>query len=243
MENPIIKELSLEDQMIFGDLARQGGKASHGGRIEGFVVVRDAETGAVLFAKKNLVVRRGREMTLRKIFNLPGSIEGETESTLKEKHVFLFGIGSGGTPNSDPFNPIVPTPSDTDLSSPVAFRVTSDSVPMPTDSVLNYTDGRAGAGGTQSWFKKVFNNGQGELTINPATDEVFNRLELFISAADARDKFLNEIGLYFAKRNMASQDPNIRFTEYTMFSRFTFMTEPLPSATNKALKIDYYVYM
>jgi hypothetical protein len=43
--------------------------------------------------------------------------------------------------------------------------------------------------------------------------------------------------------NASALDMNSKFSNYFMFSRITFLTEPLPSTTNKALDIDYYVYL
>jgi hypothetical protein len=239
------KFLRADERVAFRDLGVGVNGIDHdsNSRIHGIVIVRDAETGEILFKKKNLVVRSGREMTLRKIFGIPGSIPGETEADLKEKFVLTFGIGNGGTPNADPFNPLVPTPSDSDLSNPISFRSEFGSVTIPLGEADNYADNRISSGGQVDWYKKVFTNGHGVLTVDPDTDEVYNELELFISSSDARDKFINEIGLYFSKYNPAANDPSQRHTEFKIFSRFTFMTEPMPSATNKALKISYFVYM
>ena len=235
-----IKELSFEEQLLFKDNKVDGRKQP---QLGGFVVVKDADSGKILLAKKNLVVRRGREMTLRQIFRIPGSITGETESTLKDKSILLFGIGSGGAPNNDPFNPFAPTPSDTELSSAMPFRITTAAAPMPAGDVSLFTDGRASTGGATEWYKKTFSNNHGEFTINPATDETFVKLQLQITKDDARDRFVNELALYWAKYNGSATDMNAKYTEYTMFSRITFLTEPLPSNTNKALDIDYYVYL
>ena len=235
-----IKELSFEEQLLFKDNKVDGRKQP---QLGGFVVVKDADSGKILLAKKNLVVRSGREMTLRQIFRIPSSITGETESMLKDKSILLFGIGSGGAPNNDPFNPFAPTPADTELNSAIPFRITTAAAPMPADDVALFTDGRASTGGATEWYKKTFSNNHGEFTVNPATDETFVKLQLQITKDDARDGFVNELGLFWAKYNVSATDPNARYSDYTMFSRITFLTEPLPSNTNKALDIDYYVYL
>ena len=234
------KYLNFEEQLLFKDNKVDGRSEP---RLGGFVVVKDAESGKILMAKKNLVVRRGREMTLRQIFRIPGSITGETEATLKDKSILLFGIGSGGAPNNDPFNPFAPTPADTDLSAAFPFRVSSAASPIPTAEAGLFTDSRAGTGGTTEWYKKTFTNGHGEITVNPATDETYVKLALQITKDDSRDRFVNELALYWAKYNASGADQNAKYSEYTMFSRITFLTEPLPSNTNKALDIDYYVYL
>jgi hypothetical protein len=235
--------MSLEDSLTFRDHGVGGSKPG----LRGVVVVKQGGNiigvREVLQKRDNLVVRDGREMTLRKIFNKPGSAPGETEAQLAAKSIMLFGIGSGGTPNNDPFSPFAVTPADRDLSNPVSFRTSSAAAPLIGDDVTKYTDGRSVSGGNVEWYKKLFSNGNGNIVVDPATDEVYNKLSLQISAQDARDKFVNELALYWTRHNPVANDMNARFTDYFMFSRVTFLTEPLPSATSKALDIDYYVYI
>lgn len=237
MENTI-KTLSFEESMLFKD---HGISDRTMPSLGGFVVIKDAETGEVLLAKKNLVVRRGRELTLRRAFAISGSVAGETDAALKDKSVLLFGIGTGGD-TADPFVPVTPSPSDTTIES-VAFRVTSVLNPMTTTDALKYTDGIAETGNTIGWYKKKFTNGNGVLTVDPANDSVSVLLNLQISSLDARDRFINELGLYYARYTPAGIDQNSKYGEYSLFSRITFPTEPLPSASSKALDIDYYVYL
>ena len=71
---------------------------------ENFIVIRDPFTNNILQVKRNLVVQTGREFALRKLFKLPYSSENVT--LLNNRYVCLFGIGSGGAPISDPFNPL-----------------------------------------------------------------------------------------------------------------------------------------
>jgi hypothetical protein len=240
MSHNEIKELTFEESLLFRDSNVDG----HRPMLGGIVVVRESGTRKILQpAKPNLVVRNGREMTLRKIFNLPGAVAGETESQLGAKSVLLFGIGTGGTPNNDPFNPFAVTPSDKDLSSAISFRTTSAAAPFSNSDAEKYTDGRATTGGNIEWHKKLFSNGHGEITVDPLTDTVYNKLSLQITSEDARDKFVNELALFWTRYNAAALDMNSKFSDYFMFSRITFLTEPLPSSTSKGLDIDYFVYL
>lgn len=240
MSHSETQSLTVEERMLFQE---HGVDPRHEPQLQGFVVVKDAETGRILQAKKNLVVRNGRQMTLRKIFNLPGAVVGETATTLSQKSVMLFGIGSGGTPANDPFNPFSPTPSDTGLSSAIPFRVAGTSNPLPDADVSKYTDGRPGIGGNTDWYKKLFSNGSGVITVDAATDSVYNKLSLQISALDCRDRYVNELALYWTRVLPSGVGMNAKYSDYFIFSRITFLTEPFPAATAKGLDIDYYVYL
>lgn len=232
------REITVEESFLFKDHNVNPVKE---GPLNGFVVVKD-ENGEILIAKKNLVVRAGRNLSLRKIFGQPGFIANEDEAALNQKKVLLFGIGKGGAPMSDPFNPLPPTPSDTDLSSPIPFRSSSSALPLlPSEEAL-YTDGRD-VNGTMQWYKKRFSNGNGEFVVDSANDFVYNKLQLQVTDKEARDLFVNEISLFYAQYSPSGLTQNLKYTNYSIFSRFTLQTEPLPSNTNKALNIDYYVYL
>jgi hypothetical protein len=238
------KELNFEEQLLFKDNKINGRTEPNLG---GFCVFKDAETGKILLAKKNLVVRNGRELTLRKIFNI-ARIPDNTTEIMKNKSILLFGIGNGGTAEGTPFmlnSPTYsPTPSDNNLRSEISFRTSSIAAPIPEFEANMYTDFRINQDiRYNSWYKKSFTNGNGEITINPATDETFVKLKLNITKDDARDKFVNELGLFFAEYDPLGSNMNEVYSKFDLFSRITFMTEPLPSNTSKALEIDYYVYL
>lgn len=228
------EEMTLEDRYVMKHFGIGTGK--------NFAIFRDLE-GSVLQAKENLVVRKGREMTMRKIFNNPGAIVGENQATLGLKSILLFGLGTGGTPLATPFAPYTPTASDADLATATPFRVSAGDLPAGDQS--KYCDGRASSGtaANTDWYKKTFENGNGAITVNTSLDQVYNKLTLAVTAADARDKLVNELALYFAKYNASGVTNNDKYTEFFMFSRLTFQTESLPSTSSKGLNIDYFVYL
>ena len=232
------REITIEESFLFKDHAVNPEKE---GALNGFVVVRD-ENGEILVAKKNLVVRSGRSISLRKIFGIADTAQGETTSALDQKTVLLFGIGSGGAPASDPFNPTPPTPSDTYLSNHVPFRSSTVALPLSQTEEAKYADPRT-VNGTTFWYKKLFSNGRGEFVVDSANDRVYNKLQLQITDKEARDTFINEISLFYTQYSSSGLTQELKYTNHTLFSRFTFQTEPLPSNTNKALNIDYYVYL
>ena len=233
------KYLSFEEKKLLSDSHTY----SSNSRIEGHVVIKDASTGKVLLSKKNLVLRTGRSTTLRKIFNLPDIATNESESLLKDKSVMLFGLGVGGAPSSDLFTIFSPSPADTELNSPIPFRSSTASNPLSGSEILLYSDYRSSYGNSTDWYKKTFSNGNGTIVIDAETDECFVKLQLQITAEEVRDQFVNELGLYWAKYNAAGADQNSKYSSYKIFSRITFLTEPFPANTSKALDIDYYIYL
>lgn len=200
---------------------------------DNFLIIRDKETGEILNAANNLVLHKGRTLALRKLFNILPS--GVNQDTMNQRSVCLFGIGSGGTPVSNPFQPTPPTSLDSDLNTRIPFRIidTTRGTRLTAEEQNIYTD-QANEGTTQKFFKKAFNSV--ELVTNPDQDEVYVKIGLEINEKDARGGLISELAVYSAKKA-----GNV-YTDYEVFSRITFQTESLNESTNKALLINYYVY-
>jgi hypothetical protein len=239
-----VKHLSYEDRLIFKDQFKNTDNSVK----HNVMIVRDADSGEVLLVRKNLVVRQGREFTLRKIFNMPyGTLTEanfnftpttgtETAELLFNRYINLFGIGKGGTPVADPFNPIPPTPADSDLTTPVVFRTSTMVEPLPLIDRPKYMDGRLDPSDNTVtlWYKKTFTSK--EIVLDNVNNDYYVKIRLDVSNMDARDNIMNELCLY------TSRYVNNAFIDFKVFSRITFPTEPLFTSNNKALVIDYYVY-
>ena len=218
--------LTLSDDSTLRDLIGQ----ENPNKRNNFIVVRDPVTGKILQTRKNLVVRKGREFNLRKMFNIPYPTENQTQ--LNNRVINVFGIGSGGTPIADPFNPIAPTPADVGLSKEVAFRTMPNGTPLPAGDVAKYTDSRSA--GSTSFYKKAFTNKN--IIMDDANDDYYVKLTLDITEKDARGALVSELGLY------SSQYDSGVYSNFLLATRVTFQTEPLAIDTNKGLVIEYYVY-
>jgi hypothetical protein len=197
------------------------------------------DKGNLLLKRENLVVMRGRVFALEKVFDLPmAATVAENFSTDLDRKVCLFKIGTGGTPLDDPFNPNKVKPLESDLSNSVPFRtLTVDESLDDEVSDLYQLLSTENAGtdqelrkyfakkiGTQEWFYKAEEN------------KAFIKVTLKISAEDARDQKVNELGLFLAKEN---EDGT--FSDSEMFSRITFHSESLENT--KAGTILYYVFV
>ena len=227
LAQPSTKILSLKDDPILSDLIGRSNPSEK----NNFIVIRDAATGAVLMTRKNLVVRKGREFNLRKIFDIP--YDGETQTILDQRSINLFAIGSGGVPVADPFNPLAPTPADINMSKEVPFRVIPSGESLPVEDVAKYHDART-VGGNTSYYKKTYSSKA--IVTDDANDDYYVKLTLDVTEKDARDAIISELGLYSAVKNGA------QFTDPRIATRVTFQSEALSQATNKALVIEYYVY-
>lgn len=219
-----IRTLSFDEQMLMKDNHVQKG--------ENFIVIRDPETNCILQVRKNLVVRSGRETILRKVFNLPYA--GEDKTKLDQRIVCSFGIGSGGTPVADPFNPIAPTPADSDMTAAVPFRTIANTDSLTPADAKKYFDKRT-AGSDFKYYKKLFTNL--EIVTDNVKDEYYIKATLDIAATDSRGALISELGLYSALNTGVDA-----YTNFKIFSRITFETESMTQSTGKALSIDYYVY-
>ena len=227
MNNSGTQVISLSEDPILADLiGRSNPHAKHN-----FIVVRDPETGAILQTRTNLVVRKGREFNLRKIFDIP--YDNETQVILDKRSINLFAIGSGGTPTADPFNPLAPTPADVGMSKEVPFRVVPTGQSLPAEDAGKYHDART-LGGNTSYYKKTYSSKA--IVTDDVNDDYYVKLTLDITEKDARGAIVSELGLFSAVKNGAQLiDPRVA-------TRVTFQSEALSQETNKALVIEYYVY-
>lgn len=205
-----------------------------------FMVIRDKETGEVLQVANNLVVQSGRIFTLKKLFsilNTNGATASNSSSldNLHQRTVCCFGIGSGGTPQNDPFNPTAPTAKDVGLSTKIPFRTvdSSSGTQLTSEEQQKYIDENVSST-TKTYYKKTFESM--ELIHNADNDDVYVKLGLEVSDKDARNTIVSELALFSALK------AGNNYSNFEIFSRITFQSEPLNTTTNKALLINYYIY-
>jgi len=222
-----VKHISLQDKIIIDDKRKKNKHKP----LRGIVIVKDTE-GNIIYTKDNLVVRKGRELILRKLLNIP--FVSQTTTQLNNRKICSFGIGIGGTPSNDPLNPLVPTPADSTLNTETYFVVSPLTVPQQA----KYLDSRVitvGPSTETRWFKKKFTSDP-ELVLNavpnaddPYNDEYYVKVNLAIDPEDCRGSNINEICLFSGIQDI--NDSSL-FTNFQIFSRITFPTEVFQIGSN-----------
>jgi hypothetical protein len=260
----VLNDSSLKEHLDDGFVSRMDVEKAHAlGGLAGLVVVRD-HTGRVIARRKNLVVQRGRLFALEMIFGLStGTNRGTSNFEYWDesgglvdnanRKVCLFGIGSGGTAPDSPFSPLVPNPTDLELTDPVPFKVLNTSLsetlaaPALADTLYNYMvpDETDADNVLNSYFLKRVGQEVGFAPVwevDPDTNLISLRNDLIIDDDDAGDAVINEIGLYIAQEDLENEDYFLRYDkdQIELFSHFTFQSEP-PQQT-KRMAIQYYVF-
>jgi hypothetical protein len=219
--------------------------------LRGRVIIRD-EFGNVILEKDNLIVLRGRTFALEKLFNMTITSSSGYKMDLN-RQVCLFKVGSGGADvASAPFTPYVPKFSDLDLVTPVPFvsvdanknNVSSEQnnpsyvTSLTTTQARTYYQPVARTSQTSitDYFCKVFDTTPSWFFDN-VNNEVYVHCTLRVAASDARNQYVNELGLFFGDYNATANT----YSNIEMFSRICFDTESLTNQT-KQLVVDYYIY-
>jgi hypothetical protein len=243
-----ITEINLRDRLLIEEE-----KAKHKVPLKGIGIFYNLDDPEEVFGvHSNLVVRNGREVTLRKLFNLVPTYDG-TEAVFNRRKICCFGVGSGGVANLgsggviDPFNVIEPTPADSELNTRRPFIIKTTT--LSSTEASKYLGGEiVNSGGSSStyWYKKKFTGTPTITTLSqPIAEDAYNdeyyvRVQLSIEATDVRGESINEIAIYTGVDTSASPG---NFTNFRLFSRITFPTEYFAAIGNKAIGVNYYLYV
>jgi hypothetical protein len=259
-----IKQISFQDAM---DLARdeminqevRDSMHDRGG-LAGEVTMTD-NTGRICFQKRhNLIVLRGRTFGLEKLFDTTIGNNGVNNGAVPyvsdiDRKILAFGVGKGGTPNSDPFSPYAPPPIGVNgvrLATKIPFRAhdTSQSgsgnplLFVPSNEIANYGGAEKPQGSLTLWnyYLKAF-DAVPTWVFNEQSNTVYKKILLSVTEMDCRtaqSNIINELALYFARATGLDARGGTVFTNPEMFSRITFPTEFM--SVNKALAIEYRIY-
>ena len=195
-------------------------KVNQSRRPQGFVEVYEVNDKGEknLVAKKNLVVYVGREwLAVRAV----RQNHGNTTATYNE-FLSWIGLGQGGTPAGDPFDPIPPENLDEDLQDPIPINV--------TDSTC--ADYRATP--VAGYYKHPFELIQFEFDPSNDNKYLIAKITSTLGADDANTENYNQIseaGLYTA------EDRNGPFH---LFARVTFPA--ILKDTSRQIIFVWYLY-
>lgn len=169
--------------------------------------------------KDNLILYLGREWLVSEIFG----VNNENIDAEPNDKIYWFGVGDGGAPEGDPFNPTNPVHTDSVL----------DSAIMINESTSEYGDYRETP--TQGNYKKLLNSVEFEQDELNDNYYLVAKATMVLTSADANGNIINEAGLFTAPDNTGGF--NGRFT---IFSRVTFPS--ISKTETRQLVFVWYIY-
>lgn len=198
------------------------------GRVEIWEIDKDGNKQ--LLNKSNLIVYRGREMLVQRLFDQENTTAQGIDSTFPKKDEILswIGFGSGGVRPADPLVPVPPTLTDTELSDLVMISA-SDS------SAADYHV----AGGIYpetGYYKYPFDLVEFERDYNNEDKWLIGKITTTLGTALANGNQISEAGLYTA----ASKNPGYN-GQFTLFARVTFPT--LIKTVDRRIIFIWYIYV
>lgn len=182
-----------------------------------------------LIGKSNLVVYQGREWIASRIFNKTNLVPQIPQGASGYNHfIYWFGLGNGGVPAGDPFNPIVPVSTDTNLISPVSFG---------TSNSAGVLGGLSGS----KYYKMKFEG----IDFIPDADNdskyLIARITINVDVQYAEGEILSEAGLFTSPPSGVNPTVGDANGPFHLFSRVTF---PAISKTgSRQLVFVWYIYV
>jgi len=212
---------------------------------KGWVEIFSREKDGILklVSKCNLIILQGRELIGQL---LTYTLNPNNVVSKNGEHIYWFGLGTGGSTTSDPFNPTPPNEDDTDLYYEVPISA------LDSTTCTDYGFGHDGhapneepngvtyPGRSQGYYKHKLD--QVEFEIDPANNNAWlvTKITITIGIEDALNspEFpINEAGLFTSETNTPAQ---ARADQYHLFARITF---PSVIKTNtRELIFLWYIY-
>jgi len=169
-----------------------------------------------LIRKSNLVVYDGRELITQKILD----IQNTNADTDKDEFLCWFGLGSGGVNPADPFDPIPPVNSDTDLYEEIPISATDT-------TCGDFHDG--------SYYKHPFESVIYEQDSHNDGKWLIAKIITTIDTDDANDEEISEAGLFTNLTNACGASG-----PFHLFARVTFPT--ILKTNVRRLTFVWYLY-
>ena len=210
MTDKKIKTTEIEIRDFYGDNCLGDSTKNDGGvrgKPEGYVEIYEEDDKGIkqLVGKNNLVLYEGREQLAQRMVNFNNPLVSST----KDEFVTWFGLGVGGVLPADPFDPIPPILTDTDLYSLAMINATDSS--SADYNVVDATHPEEG------YYKKPFDSVEFETDALNDDKYLVIKVTTAIGIADANSYQLSEAGLYTAESSAGGYGG-----PFHLFSRVTF---------------------
>jgi hypothetical protein len=212
-------EVKITDYHNIGDSINKNISKSNGPK--GFVEIfeLDENKNKQLVGKSNLVTYGGREWLLSRALNYDnGSI-----TPLRTEFISWFGLGTGGVVEIDPFDPISPANSNSDLSVPIMINA--------SDSTCG--DLRVSPAG---YFKHPFDSIIYEEDNENMDRFLIAKITATIGPEDANNNLLSEAGLFTANSGSGGYSG-----AFNLYARVTFPS--IMKYSTRTLVFVWYLYM
>ena len=185
------------------------------GHVEIYEVLEDGKKK--LIEKSNLVVYKGRELVA---VRLAGADYASITPT-KDEFISWFGLGSGGVTVADPFTPISPTNSDSDLANEIPISAVDT-------TCGDYHDG--------AYYKHQLDSLDFEQDVYNDDRWLILKTTTTIGSGDANGYQLSEAGL-FSSENTAGGYSGA----FNLFARVTFAA--IVKDSSRRLIFIWYIYV
>lgn len=167
------------------------------------------KNGNILSEHTNKVVARGRIEQIETLFRKYDISEknniqyDKPDNKTSNRWISTFGVGSGGAPLSEGFNPYTVDPTNTELNSPLMFI--KDSIGAVTSG---YWDNMK-----KKDFKSIY------LNWDKGTDDVYALLVCEVGYDDCRGDIINEIGLYYCNHTLETNGTIIGKSNFDLYAK------------------------
>ena len=185
------------------------------GHVEVYEVLENGEKKLV--EKSNLVVYQGRELVAEKL----AGVNHTSITPDKDEFISWFGLGSGGVTVADPFTPVSPTNSDSDLATEIPISATDT-------TCGDYHDG--------AYYKHPLDSLEFEQDTYNDDRWLILKATITIGSEDANGYQVSEAGLF------TSADSSGGYSgDFNLFARVTFAT--IIKDSTRRLIFIWYIYV
>lgn len=177
-----------------------------------------------LVGRHNLVLYSGREWLAQRIVNR----ENSNINAIKDEYITWFGVGNGGVIPGNPFDPLPPIITDTDLASRCMINTTDSSAADYHVVSSGYPD--------EGYYKIPFDSVVFEQDAQNDDTWLVIKITVTVGIDDANGKQLSEAGLFTAESNTGGYTG-----PFHIFSRVTFPS--IVKTSDRRLIFNWFLYV